>query len=145
MTQQDGAGSGENLLHACTALEDGSVILAGSTEGDWAGTHSGGTDFALVKLNALGLEEWRWQVFTIAEKTDGRYHVIPDKARLRLARPYKIHVACANIDDGRFDFAGGIGGQPTLGYVAGVYAAGPAVDVVAQSARRRTYAMFNII
>lgn len=53
------------MFYACTAFDDGSVILAGTTEGDWGQESSGGADFAMVKLNALGFEEWRWQVYLI--------------------------------------------------------------------------------
>lgn len=46
--------------------DDGSVILAGVTERNWAGTNpdfeSTGDDFAAVKLDADGVVEWRWQV-----------------------------------------------------------------------------------
>lgn len=60
--RQDGSDGGNDVFRACTAFDDGSVIIAGHTEGDWDGANNGGSDFAVVKLNALGLEEWRWQV-----------------------------------------------------------------------------------
>lgn len=62
--RQDGPDRGINQFDACTVLNDGSVILAGRTEGDWHGTSKGGEDFAVVKLDALGLESWRWQVWS---------------------------------------------------------------------------------
>lgn len=46
--------------------EDGSVILGGVTEGNWADTNpdfdSSGDDFAAIKLDADGAVIWRWQV-----------------------------------------------------------------------------------
>lgn len=42
--------------------EDGSVIFAGYTEGDWNVTHIGGGDFAAGKLNPDGSIQWKWQV-----------------------------------------------------------------------------------
>lgn len=59
---QDGPADGDNEFYACTFLGDGSVVLGGYTNGEWDGPNNGGRDFAMVKLNALGLEEWRWQV-----------------------------------------------------------------------------------
>lgn len=46
------------------ALADGSVVLAGHTTGEIAGTipNAGGIDFAVVKLTAAGVLEWAWQV-----------------------------------------------------------------------------------
>ena len=44
------------------ALADGSVVLGGSTEGDWNTTNKGLKDFAAVKLDIDGVEEWRYQV-----------------------------------------------------------------------------------
>lgn len=62
--RQDGPYSGYSRFSACTALGDGSVILGGLTEGNWSGTNQGGYDFAVVKLNASGHEEWRLQVIS---------------------------------------------------------------------------------
>lgn len=41
---------------------DGSVVLAGRTEGDWRSANAGAADFVVVKLARDGGEEWRWQV-----------------------------------------------------------------------------------
>lgn len=41
---------------------DGSILLAGTTEGDWDGTNAGGRDFIMVALSSDGEELWRWQV-----------------------------------------------------------------------------------
>lgn len=40
------------------------MVLAGYTYGNWSGVNSGGDkgDFAVVMLDADGLELWRWQV-----------------------------------------------------------------------------------
>ena len=45
--------------------DDGSVVLAGHTYGNWTdGAHGGeeDADFAAVKLDVDGNELWRWQV-----------------------------------------------------------------------------------
>lgn len=42
--------------------EDGSVILSGYTEGDWAGTNAGDWDFVAMKFSAEGIKQWTWQV-----------------------------------------------------------------------------------
>lgn len=42
--------------------KDGSVVLAGGTEGDFALGSKGQRDFVVVKLDAEGKELWRWQV-----------------------------------------------------------------------------------
>lgn len=41
---------------------DGSVVLAGDSEGDWAGSNLGGSDFVAVKVDARGSMVWMWQV-----------------------------------------------------------------------------------
>lgn len=41
---------------------DGSVVLAGSTYGNWSGVQAGDKDLAVVKLDADGKEVYRWQV-----------------------------------------------------------------------------------
>ena len=42
--------------------DDGSVIMAGYTYGDWDGVNAGSADFVAVKLDAAGEEVWVWQV-----------------------------------------------------------------------------------
>lgn len=42
--------------------DDGSVLLAGSTTGNWDGDNHGMKDFAAVKVNSDSNEGWRWQV-----------------------------------------------------------------------------------
>lgn len=42
--------------------EDGSIILAGHTNGDWDRKRTKSSDFAAMKLSADGKEIWRWQV-----------------------------------------------------------------------------------
>ena len=46
------------------AGDDGSVVLAGWTFGDWCRTSLGFADFAAIKLDANGSVIWRWQVHT---------------------------------------------------------------------------------
>ena len=43
---------------------DGGVLLAGSTEGDFAAENAGERDMIVVSLNADGTEKWRWQAGT---------------------------------------------------------------------------------
>lgn len=66
MCPQGGTTEGDGLLedniYAAAAGEAGSVVLAGSTNGQWGGPNAGGSDFAAVKLNAAGVEIGRWQV-----------------------------------------------------------------------------------
>lgn len=45
-------------------LSDGSVVLVGYTEGDYASSNEGGYDFVVVKLTAAGVIDWIWQVTT---------------------------------------------------------------------------------
>lgn len=49
-------------LFAAAVTEDGSIILAGYSEGDWGGVNAGGSDMAAVKLSPDGAVLWRWQV-----------------------------------------------------------------------------------
>lgn len=42
--------------------DDGSVVLAGSTTGDWVGVNNGDHDLAALKLDANGTLLWKWQV-----------------------------------------------------------------------------------
>lgn len=43
-------------------VDDGSVIMAGHTYGDWGGVNAGDYDFVAVKLDAAGEQVWIWQV-----------------------------------------------------------------------------------
>lgn len=53
----------KDRLFASALCDDGSVVLAGYSEGDWAEANAGGSDLLAVKLNiAVGTETWRWQV-----------------------------------------------------------------------------------
>lgn len=62
MCLQDGT-SLKDRFFASAMCKDGSVILAGYSEGDWAEANAGGSDFTAVKLDfAVGTEIWRWQV-----------------------------------------------------------------------------------
>ena len=51
-----------DVLWAIAVQADGSILLAGYTEGDWDGISAGGYDFIMVALSADGEELWRWQV-----------------------------------------------------------------------------------
>ena len=41
---------------------DGSVVLAGATDGSWNTTSAGDSDWAAIKLDAEGTVVWKWQV-----------------------------------------------------------------------------------
>lgn len=60
---QDGTAE-DDIIKGVAAGEDGSTILAGYTKGAWAGSNDGSYDVAAVKLDANGIEVWRWQVTT---------------------------------------------------------------------------------
>lgn len=49
-------------LRAVAMGDDGSVFMAGSTDGSFSGSNAGFNDFAVVKLDINGTELWRWQV-----------------------------------------------------------------------------------
>eukprot|EP00904_Undaria_pinnatifida_P006344 jgi/Undpi1/283/HiC_scaffold_1.g00279.m1 len=54
--------TGNDELYGAANGRDGSIVLAGVTEGAWKGAHAGGLrDFCAVKLDADGGEVWRWQ------------------------------------------------------------------------------------
>lgn len=62
LARQNGTSANDDI-HACVALADGSVVLAGSTQGDWAGDNaSGAANFLAIKLDKHGSEVWSWQV-----------------------------------------------------------------------------------
>lgn len=52
-------------MYGVAALNGGSVVLAGYSEGDWDGVSSGGQDFAAVELDSDGTVLWRWQVILV--------------------------------------------------------------------------------
>ena len=52
----------EDYAESAVIAEDGSILVALETNGDWDGDNVGGDDFAAVKLDANGTEIWRWQV-----------------------------------------------------------------------------------
>ena len=58
---QDGSNSNDAMFGAI-ALNEGSVILVGRTEGDFVGTNQGSSDFVAVELDTNGTVLWRWQV-----------------------------------------------------------------------------------
>ena len=62
MAQQDGTDEGDSISGGGRG-DNGSVILVGSTWGDWEKSNRGGEDFAAVKLNTTdGSILWKWQV-----------------------------------------------------------------------------------
>lgn len=50
------------VMFASAARADGSIVLAGTTSGEWDGELAGILDFAAVALDEDGVELWRWQV-----------------------------------------------------------------------------------
>ncbi|CAN0076073.1 unnamed protein product [Pylaiella littoralis] len=63
---QDGTGADDDLEGAAVG-QDGGVVLAGSTFGNWDGISSGANDFAAVKLDSDGNMLWKWQGGTLAD------------------------------------------------------------------------------
>lgn len=62
-TCQEGSQGGANDVFSGVATgPDGSIVLAGYTDGSWDAPSKGGTDFAAVNLDAEGAVLWRWQV-----------------------------------------------------------------------------------
>lgn len=53
---------GQDLAFSIAAAHDGSVVLAGYTEGSSRDRQMGLMDFSAVKLGPNGTEEWWWQV-----------------------------------------------------------------------------------
>lgn len=47
---------------AVVGSDDGSVVFAGFTDGDWDGSQAGEGDFAAAMLDSEGSVVWRWQV-----------------------------------------------------------------------------------
>ncbi|CAN0059164.1 unnamed protein product [Ectocarpus sp. 4 AP-2014] len=58
---QDGSLFSMSSAWGVAALSDGSVVLAGTTDGDYAETNAGAQDFAVVKLTEEGVLDWTWQ------------------------------------------------------------------------------------
>ena len=58
---QEGSDSVDCILGA-VALNKGSVILVGKTDGDFVWTSQGSYDFAAIELDTNGNALWRWQV-----------------------------------------------------------------------------------
>lgn len=62
--RQDGSDYNDEFFAAAIG-NDGSVVMAGYTEGNWSTTNAGdlGTrDFAAAKIDADGVLIWKWQV-----------------------------------------------------------------------------------
>ena len=63
VAQQDGTQEADSISGGGRG-DKGSVILVGSTWGDWEKPNRGGEDFAAVKLNTTdGSILWKWQVW----------------------------------------------------------------------------------
>jgi len=52
----------DDYCNGVAMADDGSVILAGYTEGDWGEVNAGSNDFVAVKLDVAGEQVWVWQV-----------------------------------------------------------------------------------
>lgn len=52
----------QDYLFAASMLGDGTVMLAGDTEGSWGAVNAGHKDFVAVILDSNGNETRRWQV-----------------------------------------------------------------------------------
>ena len=68
---QDGTDK-DDIWRAVAMGEDGSVILAGYTCGNWVTTQVGECDVAVVKLDLNGTLLWTWQV-TVATVGSNMY------------------------------------------------------------------------
>ena len=61
-TLQEGTAE-DDILWGATALDEGSTILVGYTNGNWTGDSVNNTrDFVAVKLDVDGAVQWHWQV-----------------------------------------------------------------------------------
>lgn len=58
---------GEDVWWNAAAGDDGSFVLAGWTDGEWGDSFDTSLDFAAVKLDANGVELWRWQVIGLRD------------------------------------------------------------------------------
>lgn len=56
-----GGSANHDLANAVAVTEEGFVVLAGTTWGDWNGTNKGDSDFAACKLDINGNLLWKWQ------------------------------------------------------------------------------------
>lgn len=65
--RQDGTDS-DDTTKSVAVGGDGSIYLAGYTEGDWNQQNAGETDFAVTKLSPDGSLLWRWQVLPAERK-----------------------------------------------------------------------------
>ncbi|CAM9112514.1 unnamed protein product [Ectocarpus sp. 4 AP-2014] len=61
---QDGTSGTDNLYGVAAVGGDGSFVLTGRTQGDWAETNEGDFDFMAVKFDQDGTEQWRLQAGT---------------------------------------------------------------------------------
>ncbi|CAM9572083.1 unnamed protein product [Ascophyllum nodosum] len=58
-TWQDGTNSSDGWDGLAIGV-DGSVVLAGKTQGSWNATSAGDNDWAAMKLDAEGKVVWKW-------------------------------------------------------------------------------------
>lgn len=58
---QDGTEASDKIF-AAAAVDDGSVIISGYTEGSYGAVNSGSTDFVAVEVDSDGSLVWKWQV-----------------------------------------------------------------------------------
>lgn len=76
----------EDHCKGVVITDDGSVIVAGETRGDWGGINAGKMDFVAVKLNASGEQIWVWQVSYIRSQHNDRSACCDMCCGTRLAR-----------------------------------------------------------
>ncbi|CAM9931836.1 unnamed protein product, partial [Ascophyllum nodosum] len=92
----------DDISKSVAAGSDGSVVVAGYTEGDLGGSNAGGTDFFAIKLHANGSEAWTWQGGTDGD--DYMYSVVVGNDGSVVVAGYTAGSwACANL--GEVDFA----------------------------------------
>lgn len=68
---QNGTINEDKISAVASGGDDGSVVLAGSTAGNWDIVNRGYEDFAAVKLDANGTVLWHWQVSCTYIKAKG--------------------------------------------------------------------------
>ena len=93
MFDQGGTGSAD-VGSALAMWEDGSIVLAGQTEGDWNGTNLGSIDFAAFKLKEDGTLQWKFQVTQLLGNLPvGLRNIFANRSQClrRVATRYRLH------------------------------------------------------
>eukprot|EP00904_Undaria_pinnatifida_P011787 jgi/Undpi1/7739/HiC_scaffold_23.g10212.m1 len=92
----------DDRLNAAAVGEDGSIVFAGWSEGDWGSVNFGSSDFVAVKLDSNGKELWRWQNGT-DDQDEIRAILLGDDGSVVLAG--YTHGNWSGLNAGEADFA----------------------------------------